>query len=184
MDLNFIHIAHAAAEAASEAENSGVVGLFGLNLKLFIAQLVNFAIVLFVLWKWVFGPVTKGLKARTEKIEQSLQTAESIEKDKTEFETWKASEIAQVRKEASEIVNKAKEDAVVVKNDIAEQAKQEKQKILDQAQKEMGMEKEKVISEIKQEMAELVVAASEKIIRTKLDSAKDKELISQSIKSV
>lgn len=179
-----INIAHAAAEAATEAQNNGVVALFGLNLKLFIAQLVNFAIVLFVLWKWVFTPVTNGLKARTDKIEKSLRTAEDIEKDKAEFETWKQDEMGKVRREASEVVTKAKEDALVVKNDIAEQAKQEKANILAQAQKEMVVEKEKVIGEIKLEMANLVVSASEKIIKTKLDGAKDKELISNSIKSV
>ena len=39
-----------------------------------------------------------------------------------------------------------------------------------------------MIKEVKQEVATLVVAASEKILRAKLDSKKDQELISESIR--
>lgn len=185
MDLHFlIKTAYAATEAAAEAKDASVLALFGLNVKLFIAQLVNFGIVLFVLWKWVFRPVAKGLSERTAKIEKSLQDAKQVQEDKINFEGWKSEEIAKVRTEASEIINKAKDEANLVKNDITEKAKQEKEKILAQAKSQLTTEKERAIAEIKQEVATLVVAASEKILKAKLDSPKDKELIKESLKQI
>ncbi|MBX4188293.1 MAG: hypothetical protein KW793_04140, partial [Candidatus Doudnabacteria bacterium] len=42
-----------AAEAGAHKNSSGVLGTLGINWKLFLAQLINFSIVLFVFWKWV-----------------------------------------------------------------------------------------------------------------------------------
>src|SRR5690348_9342004 len=96
-----IPTAHAAETASA---NPNVAELFGLNWKLFIAQLVNFGIILFVLWKWVFGPVGKKLQERSDKIEKSLQQAKEIEEKHKAAEQHRMLEIEKARKEASEIV--------------------------------------------------------------------------------
>ncbi|MBL8031980.1 MAG: hypothetical protein JNK33_06710, partial [Candidatus Doudnabacteria bacterium] len=69
----FIEVAHASEAATGQASG---LGSLGLNAKLFIAQLVNFSIIFFVLWRWVFKPITRHLQERTTRIEQSLQDAE------------------------------------------------------------------------------------------------------------
>ena len=66
--------------------------------------------------------------------------------------------------------------------EIVASAKTQTEKMLEIAKKEIDQEKEKIIASAKAEVADLVVMATEKIIHEKLDSAKDKELISQSIK--
>jgi F-type H+-transporting ATPase subunit b len=172
------------AHAADEAANTGVAGMFGLNANLFLAQLINFGIVLVVLWKWVFTPVTKGLKARTEKIEKSLRDAESVEQQKKDFETWKAAEITNTRKEAAEVIAKAKTDAETVRAELLNKTKAEQQKVVEQTKEQLKSEQERSVAEVKEEIATLVVAASEKILRRKLDPASDKELIKQSLKEV
>src|SRR5262245_53133970 len=78
--------AETSQEAGKEESEGGVLGMLGINWKLFIAQLINFGIVLFVLWKWVFKPVSSGLEARTTRIEKSLQDATQLEQAKKEFD--------------------------------------------------------------------------------------------------
>ncbi len=90
--------------------------MFGINLKSFLAQLVNFAIVLFVLWKWVFRPVAQGLADRTAKIEKSLDDAQQITVDKQTFETWKNAEISKVRQEAATIISGQRTKRKYLKN--------------------------------------------------------------------
>src|SRR4051812_9569976 len=92
-----IPIAHAAE--AAPAESSGGIGSLGIDKVKFIAQLVNFAILLFVLWKYAFGPVGRKLEERTAKIEKALHDADRIEKEKREFEVWKNTEMAKARQE-------------------------------------------------------------------------------------
>lgn len=176
------------SETSTEAEeheaDPGLLGTLGINWKLLIAQLVNFGIVLFVLWKWVFGPVAKGLEKRTKKIEQSLTDAENIAKDKEEFTVWKNKELGNARAEAAQIVTDAKKEAEGVKASIAEQTKLEQEKIVAQAKAKMVSEQEKAITEIKGEIAELVISATQKILQSKLDPAKDKELIKDALKNI
>ncbi len=175
----FIHIAQAAENAAPA--NQSVIGLFGLNGKLFIAQLVNFGIVFFVLWKWVFKPVAAGLAKRTEKIEQSLAEAQKITDDKLTFETWKQGEISTVRTEAAAIITQAKQEAEAVKLSIADKTKQEQERIINQAKTQIEQEKQNALQEIKSEVADMVVKATETIIGEKLDPKKDEALIKQAL---
>ena len=167
-----------------EPTNQGVLGLLGINWKLFVAQLVNFGIVLFVLWKWVFKPVSSGLEARTAKIEKSLHDATDIEQAKKEFEDWKSGAMSTARSEAAQIVSNAKTEAQVVKKEILDEAKADQEKVIAQARDAIEQEKLQAITDIKTEAADLVVAATQKILGQKLDSAKDKELIKQSLKGL
>ena len=166
------------------ADDTGIIGMFGLNWKLFLAQLVNFAIILFILWKFVFGPVIKGMQDRTKKIEDSLNDSDRIEKEKTEFETWKQQEMTKARSEAGMIIGQAKETAETTKQNILEQAKTEQNALVEKAKQQLEAEKQKVVLEAKSEIANMVVASTEKILRAKLDSKADSKLIAESMKGI
>jgi F-type H+-transporting ATPase subunit b len=165
-------------------EEAGVVGLFGLNWKLFLAQLVNFGIILFVLWKWVWGPVTKGLSDRTEKIENSLQEAEKILKDRADFDSWKQGEIAKVRIEAAGIITEAKQSAMAFRQETLDQTKSDQAKIIEQTQHKLAQEKEKLISDARSEIAGLVIQSTEVILQEKLNAKKDSELIDKALRGL
>ncbi len=181
----FIHIAQA-AETAHEvaAVEPGIAETLGLNVQLFIAQLINFAIVLFVLWKWVFTPITKALQARTQKIEETLQTAENTQKERDDFAEWKKKEISTARSEASEIINGAKSEADALKASLLIETRHEQEAVVEKTRKQIESEKEQAISAIKLEAATLVTTATEAILRQKLDSSKDKELIKSALEQV
>lgn len=184
MDTNFlIHVAHA-AEAASEASESGVAAVLGLNLKLFIAQLLNFGIVLFVLWKWVFTPVTKALTARTKKIEESLSNAEKIEQDRVEFSVWKDKEIQTARLEAGEIIKKAKTESESLKEKGLQETKQAQSDIIEKTKIQLEAETKQAVNSAKSQLAELITTATEKILSEKIDSKKDKELIHNAVEQL
>lgn len=188
--IDFISMAQAATEAAqhvvesgaaAESTSEGILGKLGIDLQLFIAQLINFAIVLFVLWKWVFTPVTKKLQERADKIEKSLHDADVVEKEKQEFSQWREQEIAKTRSSAQHIVAEAQQEAQNIKQATLEQTGQEQQKLVEQAKKEIHHEKQQVLSSAKAEIADMVTTASEKILREKLDEKKDKGLIEKTL---
>jgi F-type H+-transporting ATPase subunit b len=54
-----------------------IIQKFGLEAKLFLFQLINFLIIVFILKKFLFAPLKKVLDKRKRKIEQSLQEAET-----------------------------------------------------------------------------------------------------------
>jgi F-type H+-transporting ATPase subunit b len=181
MDLHFLI---PIARAAGESTPSGPAAAFNLNIKLFVAQLINFAIVLFVLWKWVFIPVAKKLTERTERIEKAMADANSTEKEKQEFAVWKQQEMTKTRQEASSIVTAAQLDATKARDQIMQQTKEDQQKFVDQAKKQIEQEKNQQLASAKAEMANLITMATEKILRQKLDGKKDEELIKNSLENL
>jgi len=169
---------------AQEAASSGGVAVLGLNVKFFIAQLINFGILLLIFWKWILPGVTKAMQARTERIQKSLTDADRIEKEKKEFEAWRQTEMGKARTEASSIVTAAQTEAGKAKQAIIDQTKQDQQKLVDQAKSQIESEKNKSILEAKSELADLVTNATEKILRHKLDKHSDQELIKSSLESI
>jgi F-type H+-transporting ATPase subunit b len=169
---------------AQEAASGGVAGTLGLNLTYFIGQLITFAIVLFILWKFVFGPVAKKLQERTDRVEKAMSDADRIKKEKAEFEQWRQEQMTVARKEASEIVNKSQGDATKAREEILIKTKEDQQKLVDQAKEQIYQEKEQALSSAKSELANLVTTAAEKILKSKLDDKKDTELVKSTLNSI
>jgi F-type H+-transporting ATPase subunit b len=179
-----IPVARAAEGAAKAEQESGILGKLGIHGELFIMQLINFAIILAVLWKWVFPAVAKKLQERSERIEKAMLDAQTITREKTEFDAWKQEEMSKVRKEAAELVAQAQREAVRSKEEILAATKIDQEKMITQAKAHIEEEEKRMLSDAKAHLADLVVGASEKILRAKLDKASDKKLIEESLQHV
>lgn len=177
-------LAETAGETSSEGTLGGIVGTLGINWKLFVAQLINFAVLLFVLWKWVFTPVAKKLTERTQKIEQSLKDAKRIEQEKQDFSQWREEELSKAKKQAAEIVSRASQEAQKVKDEMLRQTKLEQEHLVLQTKQQIESEKQKALAEAKSQIASVVALATEKILRKKLDEKEDRRLIHESLESI
>lgn len=153
----------------------------GIDWKLLIAQVVNFLVLLFVLWKFAYGPVLGMLDKRQKKIEKGLADAEEAGKSLEESAEKQKKIIQKAREEAKDIVEKAREQAEKSKSEIAAESKVQAEKIIANAKVEIEQEKNKMITEVKSEIGSLVMAATEKIIDEKMDEKKDKEIIGKSL---
>lgn len=171
-----------AADATSGSSGIGsAIALLGINWKLLIAQLVNFAIVLFVLWKWVFTPLSEKLAERTARIEKSLKEADDINTMHRDAETEKAEIIREARKEASGIIAASETSANKMKEEIIVEARAQSQRILEDGAAELESHKEAMLLSVRVEAAALIVAATEKVISEKLNATSDTALIERSL---
>ncbi|MDP4000854.1 MAG: F0F1 ATP synthase subunit B [bacterium] len=168
----------------AEEAGTGILGTLGINGKLFLAQLINFSIVLFVFWKWIVKPLGKTLTERQERIESGLKNAEKMDKQRKQFDEWKLTEMKKVRHEADDVLRSATDTANKIKQETIFETQKQSDKMLEQAKNSIETEKDKMLKEVKEEVATLVVAASEKILNTKLDLVKDSNLIKESIKKI
>jgi F-type H+-transporting ATPase subunit b len=159
-----------------------LIKTFHIETNLLLAQFVNFAIVLFVLWRFAYAPVLKTLNDRTEKIEKGVKDAESASKKLSEMTEKEKEVLVNARKEAQEIIKKSEGEAKKNAESIILTAKEQNEKMIADAKKMIEQEKAKMFSEVKSEIAGLVVSATEKVIHEKLDEKKDRELIEKAIK--
>lgn len=185
--IDITHVTNLVAEVAAESSgkpSGGVVGLLGLNWKLFAAQLINFALVVFVLWKWVFNPVTNALEKRTKKIEESLAGAEKVKKQLNELEDYKQDEQKKARADYQKMLVDAEKAANQQKTKILAEAKFQSEKLVAEAEKRIAEERNAAMKELKGQFAEFVVLAAEKVIAEKMDKAKDSKFISETLKNL
>jgi F-type H+-transporting ATPase subunit b len=168
----------------AQASEGGVAGTLGLNGYYFLGQLFNFAVVMFIMWKWVFPAVTRAMIARSERIEKSLVDAEKVSKEKAEFEVWREKEMTKTREEAALIIKETKEKAEQMEAGVLKRTKEEQDKILASAKLRIAEEEQQAVMRAKQELAGLVVQATQSILEEKMDPVKDQGVIKKALKQI
>lgn len=169
-------------EAKQVAESTGALGALGVDGKLFLAQLVNFGIVFFVMWKWVYTPLLKVMDERTKKIEQGVSDAEAAGALLRASEDQGVKAIADARKQAKAILDEAAAAAETERQAMAHKTRLEVEKIVAQGREQLKGEHRKMVTDAKAELGSLVAMAAEKVLREKIDPKKDAALIAEALK--
>jgi len=154
---------------------------FGVNYKILIAQLLNFAILFFVLYKLGYKPIFKFLEDRRGRIKEGIDMADKAEVRLSEAEEEKKAIIINSKKEASDIISKADKLAKEKKDEMISKAKEEIRLVVDQEKERMKAERTQITKDIKNEITDLIAIAVEKILEEKIDITKDKAIIDRVI---
>jgi len=155
------------------------------GLGLIFWMTLSFSILLWILAKFAWKPIMKGLKERENTIDEALNAAN---KAKEEMKELKFSN-EQLLKEAKEERDNILRDARHVKENIIEEAKEkaseEANRIVENAKEAIQFEKLAAIHEMKNELASLSIEIAEKILKDELSGTdKQKRLIDKLIKDV
>ncbi len=161
---------------------NSLIEIFHLDWKLFLAQLVNFAIVFGVLYFFVFKKIFSVMGTRSETIAKSLADAKKNETLLADTEIAKAEVLKQARHEAAELIAEAQKAAEIKRNEAIMKAKEDIGQIISAEREKMQQEKVATLREIKAETAELVIATVEKVLGKKETLAGDKDLIKKLLK--
>ena len=161
-----------------------LVKTFHIDWKLLIAQVVNFAIVLGVLWYFALKPLMKVMNKRSQDIEKSLKDAKEIEKKLAEADQTKEKTILETKQQVQIIMEKTAKEADKLRESKLKETRQEMERLAERTKADLVAEKEKMIQEAKQEVADLVVVASSKIIGKNLDNEANKKIIEETVKQV
>ena len=83
----------------------------GIDVRLFLFQVVNFSILLFVLHRFLYKPFLQILETRRKKIEESIAQADAVARAQKEAEEKMAREMKHAQEKAKFIIEKAIDDA-------------------------------------------------------------------------
>lgn len=155
---------------------------FGIDYKILLAQLVNFAILFFVLYKVGYKPIFTFLEDRKRKIASGITMAEKAEAQLRAADAEKSAIIIDAKKEANTIITKAHELAEQGKEEKIKQAKDEIAAIIAKEREKIVAEKTQTLKEVKAEIADVMAVALEKITGERIDSEKDKAMIADMIR--
>ena len=161
-----------------------IITTFHIDWKLIVAQLVNFAIVVGVLWFFVFKPLTKIMADRTETIEKSLRDAEAVKQQLRRAETEKQAVIKEAHQAAREIIQSAKTTAAEQQQQTLLATRQEAEKIVTASKQQLSRDREQLIADVQAQVADVVVLAAGKVLQDVVNKPVDRALAQQALDAV
>ncbi|MEP7162321.1 MAG: F0F1 ATP synthase subunit B [Candidatus Moraniibacteriota bacterium] len=156
----------------------------GIDWKLFVAQAVNFLILLFILKKFAYKPILGLLDERSQKIEKGLRDAEEAERKLTASLEEEKKIIAAAREEAREVLMLAEASAKKRDVEMLAQTKAKIDKMITEADAHLAEEQKKLLRDAKAELSGVVLSALEKVLGEKVDEKTDKVLIEKALQSL
>jgi F-type H+-transporting ATPase subunit b len=165
------------AFAAGASEEGGHASL----LKEYLAKIINFAILVFILYKFGKKPVRDFLKKRTELIEKTLN--EATEAKEAALKALREAEERVKTKDAEvkEILDAARKSGELERDKIIEESARLKEKILEQAKTNIDYELKHAKEAIKAEAVELAMELAEKKLKEKLSKEEQEKLLDESL---
>lgn len=161
--------------------------MFGLDWQLLAdASLTLVAVfVLFLCMSYfLFIPARKMLDARKSKIRGELEEArvslEEAKALKAEYE----SKMAGVQKEAEELLSDARRRALENENRIVAEAREEAGRIMERARTEAALEKQKLADDVKKEIIQVASLMAGKVVAASMDAKVQNELIEETLKEM
>ncbi len=142
---------------------------------LLIWTLVAFLIVFFILAKFAWPAIIKGLNEREKTIADSLATAEKVKMEMAQLKSDNEALMRKAQEERALMLKEAKETKDRIINEAKEQAKTEANKIVIEAQAAIEQQKMAALTDVKNMVGNLVIEVSEKVLRRELSNKNEQE---------
>jgi F-type H+-transporting ATPase subunit b len=162
----------------------GANALISVTPGLMIWTIVCFLIALFVLKKYAFGPIQKMIDERREQIRRSIEEADNARSEARQLLEEHRALMQEARGEAEQIIAEARKTRESMETRMREETEAERQRRLEETRREIAAETGRALEQIRAEVADLTLEATSIVVGKKLDSDRDRELISQAIGSL
>lgn len=143
----------------------------------FFAQILNFLILVAILRALCYKPVVRMIKAREDKIAESLAKADS---DVAEAESLKKdyqAQLAEAREKAQAIVDKAEKVAASNRETSLQDTKREIEQMKKAAQAEIQRDRERAADQLKKEIVALSLLAAGKVVEKNMEASENEVLV-------
>jgi F-type H+-transporting ATPase subunit b len=132
-------------------------------------EILAFAILMFILAKYVIPPVNKGLTDRQENIRQQFADAEKAKADAEAEKADYHAQIADARQEATRIREEAKEQGAQIIAEMRTQAQTEADRITTHAHAQIEAERSQAMAQLKGEVGTIATQLAGRIVGESLD---------------
>lgn len=158
-------------------------GILDLSLS-FVFEIFAFLLMLGILARWVFPPVMRAAEARQRQVAEQLTAAEQTRLEAEQRLKDAEGRLQEARSQAAGIIEGANRTGEQLRADLRAKADDEGKRMVENARKDIEAEREKALDSVRGEVADLVVAATEKVVGQSLDGQRHRDLIDKAIAEV
>jgi F-type H+-transporting ATPase subunit b len=166
--------------AASEGGEHGGGGLISLD-KSLIIQMLNFLILLAILYRLLYKPLLAKMEERSAAIKRSLEAAEAARAAAAKQQEENAERLRAAYAEAQSIRAAALKEAADEQRKLVDAARREAQQLVESAKAQTDAEIRRARDELRREVSEIAIAVAEKLIHKSLHDEEHRRVVDDAI---
>ena len=147
-------------------------------------EIVSFAILLWILYKYAFPPIMETLESREHKIRESLEQAERHRVEAERRMQQYEAKMAAASREAEAVLAQAKERAQRLLDENEQRLMAEAERIKTDTGREIEHERRRAIQEIRTQTTDLALLVAEKVIGRSLTDADHRRMADEALAAV
>ena len=151
----------------------------GIHFPSLAIYLVNFLIVLVLLYLFAYKPILKLMDQRADRIRESLEAADLARQEAASSQEAIQEQITEARREGQRIMDQTREAADRFRTEEMDKARQEAEAFVERAKADIERERDTAIQEVRASFGDLAITAAERVIRSSLDRRAHESLIAQ-----
>ena len=149
----------------------------GFHLPSLIVYLVNFVILLGILYVVGYKPILRMLDQRSEGIREGVETVERVRQEAAAQQEEMEKRLEEGRQEGQALLAQAREMANRYREDERGKARQEAEAFVARARDDIQRERDEAIDQVRRHFAELAILAAEQVIERSLDESAHRDII-------
>ncbi|MFZ2682127.1 MAG: ATP synthase F0 subunit B [Patescibacteria group bacterium] len=170
--------------AADVGGSTQAANINGLPVQTLAMVLLAVWAVVLVSRRFLPKPIKRLTDDQVQRIEESLQTTQALEKRLREIEIERAEVIKQARVEALEIRKQAEADAVIRKQEMLDMARQEVEKVIQSGKLLLEQERTAMLIAVRRDLVDIAVKASAKIVTDGLTVQRSQSLAEEMVRKL
>jgi len=152
--------------------------------KILVGQIINFAILFFVLKSFIYRPFLNLMKSRREKIEAGINKSIEADDRLNKVQELRQEMERKMEEEKKRILSLAEADAKKRAEESLKKSEEERAALLVKARKEAEDLKEKEIEKTKKETIDNAFSLAEKLLKENIDEKKGKQITDEFLKKL
>jgi F-type H+-transporting ATPase subunit b len=149
----------------------------GFHLPSLFVYLVNFVILLGILYAVGYKPILKMLDQRSDGIRESVETVERVRQEAAAQQQDMEKRLGEGRQEGQALLAQAREMADKYRDEEKEKARQAAEAFVVRAKDDIQRERDEAINLVRRQFSELAILAAERVIERSLDESAHRDII-------
>ena len=146
-----------------------------------LVSIVNFLVLLYLLRRFMWGPIIATLDRRASRIREGLELTESAKRERELLKQEVEKRLAEARQEARAIAERTTKAAESAAADIRAQAKAEADRIREKGRADAQHLHDQALAQLRTEVASMVVLAASRILGKEINADQHRALIERSL---
>jgi F-type H+-transporting ATPase subunit b len=146
-----------------------------------LVSIVNFLVLLYLLRRFMWGPILATLDRRAAKIREGLELTESARREREQLKQEVEKILGEARREAAAIAERTTKAAEGAAADIRTQAKAEADRLRERGRTDAQALHDQALAQLRSEVASMVVLAASRILGREISPEQHRALIERSL---